>query len=368
MKIALLIRTADAGGAERAATTLANEFARTGNTVTLLCLTGSSSFYPTDPTVIVRYLNKDAAGGRKRAKPAVLLRRARALRTFLRLEKPDVLVCMSWSTTLYGIACCKSVSTICIGTERANPFVLDRNRVTTFLRRFSAKKCAGFVCQTERAKTFYPAAAQAKIAVIPNGVFNPLVYETSVPNERDRVITACGRLDRNKGFDVLLDAFARVHAQEPDCTLRIFGEGESRAELTAQAERLHLSQSVKLCGADPGAIRPIARSSVFVLSSRSEGMPNALIEAMAAGVPCVATRCDMGPAELIEDGVNGLLVPVDDADAMAQAILRILRDGQLSETLSRNALRMRQTHDPSAVADLWLRYFEKCLRSRVNEV
>ena len=364
MKISILIRTPDAGGAERAATTLANEFSRAGHAVTLLCLTGSASFYPTDPEVTVRYLNKDASGAGKRAKPTVLLQRAAALKTFLKTEKPDVLVCMSWSTTLYGIACTSSVSTICVGTERANPYVLNANRLTTFLRRFSAKKCDGFVCQTERARSFYPPAAQSKITVIPNGIFNPIVYDTSVPNKRDNVITACGRLDQNKGFDVLLRAFASVRAAGFDGVLRIFGDGESREELTALAQRLQIEDRVDLPGADPEAIRKIARSAVFVLSSRSEGMPNVLIEAMAAGVPCVSTRCDMGPAELIEDGVNGLLVPVDDADEMAQAILRILRDDALSKTLSDHALLLRRTHDPAAIAAKWIAYFEQLLHAK----
>ena len=363
MKVAILIRTLDAGGAERAASALANAFSRAGHAVTILCLTGSGSFYTIDNDVRVRYLSKNEADKNRRANPTVLLARARALRQYVRTEKPDVLVCMSWYTSLYGIVCTTGVSTLCIGSERANPYVQDANRITTFLRRFTAARCDGFVCQTVRARSFYSRAAQKKIAVIPNAVFNPLVYETSVPNIRDKVIAGCGRLDHNKGFDVLLDAFAIVHAAYPQYALRIFGEGESRGELTAQAQRLHLSSCVDLPGSDPRAILSVAHASVFVLSSRSEGMPNALIEAMAAGVPCVATRCDMGPEELIEDGVNGLLVPVDDPQATAQAILRILADAELSDSLSRNALQMRTTNDLSAIAARWIDYFTLLLRS-----
>ena len=362
MNIAILTRTLDAGGTERAAASLANEFSRSGHAVTVLCLIESDPFYSTDASVCVRYLSEDISGKNHRADPSALLRRMTALKRFLRTQPPDVLVCMSWSTTIYGIVCTKGISTLCIGTERANPYVLNANCLTTFLRRFSAKRCDGFVCQTERARTFYPRAAQRRIAVIPNGIFNPLVYNTSVPKERERVITACGRLDRNKGFDVLLNAFAVVRSECPDYTLRIFGEGECRGELTAQTERMSISDFVDLPGADPEAILHIARSSVFVLSSRSEGMPNALIEAMAAGVPCVSTRCDMGPQELIRDGVSGLLVPVDDAQSMAAAILRILRSPELSNSLSENALRIRTTHDPRAISARWTQYFESLLR------
>ena len=357
MNIAILIRTLEAGGAERAASSLANAFASAGHAVTILCLTGSGSFYPISSDVTVRYLNEDSAGGGKRAAFSALRKRFCALRRFVRTQKPDVLMCMSWSTTLYGIACTAGVSTLCVGAERANPYVLDASAATTFLRRVSAVLCGGFVCQTERARAFYPRAARAKIAVIPNAIFNPLVYDISVPNERTKTVAACGRLDRNKGFDVLLDAFAAVHRAYPAYRLCIFGEGACRGELTAQAQKLGIADAVDLPGADPQAIRTIAQSAVFVLSSRSEGMPNALIEAMAVGVPCVSTRCDMGPEELIDDGVNGLLVPVDDAEAMAQAVMRVLSCAELADTLGKNALQVRRTHALPAVAAQWTRYF-----------
>ena len=120
---------------------------------------------------------------------------------------------------------------------------------------------------------------------------------------------------------------------------------------------LNLSDCVSFPGVEEKAVLQIARSAVFVLSSRSEGMPNALIEAMAAGVPCVSTECDMGPKELIKDGQNGLLVPVDDAEAMAQAICRILRDRSFSDSLSVNALQIRNTHSIEKITQLWLDYF-----------
>ena len=362
MHIAFLIRSLATGGAERAATALASEMARTGNCVSILCLTGTDSFYPMESSVNVRYLNMDwieQESGVKRI--AALLRRARRVRKAVRETKPDILVGMSWMMSVYAVFCTAGSATVSIGTERSNPFVLNDSRTNAMLRRFAARRCDGFICQTARAKSYFPKSAQKKIAVIPNAIFNPEIKNLSVPKDREKQITALGRLDWNKGFDVLLRAFALVHAELPRYTLCIFGDGELRNDLQALAETLQVADSVRFPGTDPQAVRTIAASSVFVLSSRSEGMPNALMEAMAAGVPCVSTRCDMGPEELITDGVNGLLVPTDDPHAMAQAILRILKNPALGAALSCGARSLRDTHALEQITKQWLAYFNTLL-------
>lgn len=362
MHIAFLIRSLSPGGAERAAVSLANEMARKGHKTTILCMTGTECFYDADPNVIIRYLNLksiECESGLTRL--TSLFCRSREIRDVVREIHPDVLVGMSWMMSVYAALCTQGTSVVSIGTERSNPFILNDSRVNSALRKFASVHCDGFVCQTDKARSFFPKRVQKKIRIIQNGVFNPDVYNTSVPNERDKTITALGRLDHNKGYDLLLDAFRIVLASHPAYRLRIFGDGELHEELQARADSLGIADNVDFCGTDAHALFPIAASSVFVLSSRSEGMPNALIEAMAAGVPCVSTRCEMGPEELIEDGVNGLLVPMEDAHALASAIGRILDDPILSHSLSDAALRLRETHDPTATAERWLAYFGEFL-------
>ena len=364
MHIAFLIRSLSPGGAERATTSLANEMVRLGNTVTILCMTGSECFYDVEDKVTIRYLNMKSAEAESGVRRLLdLWNRSREICKVVCQIRPDVLVGMSWMMSVYAALCQGAASTVTVGTERSNPFVLNDSFINSLLRKFAAARCSGFVCQTEKARSFFPKRTQKKIRIIQNGVFNPEVYYTSVPNIRAKTITALGRLDRNKGFDVLLNAFAQVHRSHPQYELLIFGDGALRQALQDQAETLQLHDSVRFCGADPMAIHTIAASSVFVLSSRSEGMPNALIEAMAAGVPCVSTRCEMGPEELIEDGVNGLLVPVDDAGAMSAAICRILDDSRLSDSLSSAALLIRKTHDPASKAGEWINYFASLLPS-----
>lgn len=357
MHIAFLILRLSSGGAERSTAALANQMAKTGHKVTILALTENTSFYPTE-NVDVRFLDLPQLPATKGvSRFQAVIRRAVSLRRTVRELHPDVLVGMSHIMSAYAAFCTKGTHTASVGTERANPFVLYAGKTMNLFRKGASLFCDGFVCQTEKAKSFFPKATQRKAAVIPNAIFNPLVFSTAVPAEREHVISALGRLDDNKGFDVLIRAFAKVHEAFPSYTLQIFGEGTSRPDLEKLAASLGLTDAVSLPGVDGRAILQIARSSVFVLSSRSEGMPNALIEAMAAGVPCVSTQCDMGPKELIRDGVNGLLVPVDDIEALAEAILRILRDRSFSESLSVNALTIRQTHAVEQITQKWVDYF-----------
>ena len=356
MHIAFLVRTMECGGAERAAAALADQMASAGHTATLFVLLGHDAFYTVREDVRIIYLQPHDT-----AKRFGTVQRIRTLRGFLKKTQPDVLVGMSPFMSAYAVTAVCGLRTVAVGTERANPFILYADRKTTFLRKLVSLLCKGFICQTEKALSFFPSAVRRKAAVIPNAVFNARVYNTSVPNKRSMTITALGRLDHNKGFDTLLNAFARIRVQRPDCALTIYGEGPEREALQSLAGQLEIGQYVSLPGNRTDAIDGIAASAAFVLSSRSEGMPNALLEAMAVGTPCVSTRCDIGPEELIADGVNGLLVPVDDASAMAEAVLRILRDDGLSRRLSENALRIRQTHDVASVTEQWVQYFASLL-------
>lgn len=150
------------------------------------------------------------------------------------------------------------------------------------------------------------------------------------------VVLAAGRLVPAKGFDVLLHAFAELRARRP-ARLLILGEGPLREELLAQAERLGVGADVDLPGFDPNPFAAMARCAVFVLSSRFEGLPGVLIQAMACGAAVVATDCPAGPAEIVESGADGLLVPVDEPRTLAAALSELLDDDDLRRRLGARA-------------------------------
>lgn len=194
-------------------------------------------------------------------------------------------------------------------------------------------------------------------------VYNPLLmpeldalsaeHLTTPPfDSTDPIVLAAGRLVPAKGFDVLLDAFAHV-AEGTPAHLVILGEGPLKDELRAQSERLGISHRVHLPGFHKNPFRFMARAAVFVLSSRYEGLPGVLIQAMACGAPAVATRCHAGPTEIIEDGIDGLLVEVDDVRAMAAAIQRLLTEPALRQRLARAGRRRASAFSEEAILPLY---------------
>lgn len=178
-----------------------------------------------------------------------------------------------------------------------------------------------------------------RIEVIYNAGLDEQVLQgiqESLPNDLpiDRpLIVACGRLTEQKGFPDLLEAFAQVRQVIP-ATLWIVGEGKQRPMLEQKIQELGLSQTVKLLGFQQNPYKYMAAADVFVLSSLYEGFGNVIVEAMACGAPVVATNCPSGPAEIIEDGLNGLLVPIRNVEAMAQAIIKVLTNPNLKHQLA----------------------------------
>jgi glycosyltransferase involved in cell wall biosynthesis len=171
------------------------------------------------------------------------------------------------------------------------------------------------------------------VQLIPNGVditrFNPAHVDDAIDG-REQVAVCVSKLRYEKGIDVLLQAWRLVHQQAPQARLIIVGSGYLQTQLACLAKALDIANSVEFTGLQSDIPAQIHRGSLAVLPSRWEGMPNALLEAMACGLPCVATRVS-GSEDIIQHGVNGLLVGSEDYQGMAQALLTLLHDPQLAQ-------------------------------------
>ena len=185
----------------------------------------------------------------------------------------------------------------------------------------------------------------------------PLRLDWTVPT-----VVAVGRLVPQKGFAYLLDAFARLGARP--CQLLILGDGPERAALWRQAQTLGIQDRVVLAGFQPNPFAAMARSAVFVLSSLWEGFPFVLMEAMACGVPVVSTDCPSGPAELVTDGENGLLVPPADPAALALAMDRLLADPARARSMAQAALEGLDAYRSERVIPRYEDALEAIARSR----
>lgn len=360
MKIGFLISGLNAGGAERATSSLANYFSQHGHEVEIITFNDADSFYPLDDKVTHLRLGFDEIALSLSAKRLFgALKRMLKLRSFIKARKLDVLIGMSFSMTWYTVFATKFTKTKSVGTERNNPYKYKATKLNSFLRKFFYKFCNGYVFQTKKSSLFFTDKLRNRDIIIPNAIFNETVYELTPPAEREKIICAVGRLNMQKRFDILIDAFAAIQDKIPEHKMIIFGEGELRKELEEKIASYSLEQRIFLPGTNQQAVKVVNRADVFVLSSDLEGMPNVLMEAMAMGVPCVSTRCDMGPEELIENGENGILVEVGNTQQIAAAILGIINTDELSQKLSQNARTLLRSHSIEAISEKWLEFLNK---------
>ncbi len=178
------------------------------------------------------------------------------------------------------------------------------------------------------------------------------------------LLVACGRLVEQKGFSYLLDAMSLVRKSLPDASLWIVGEGPDRSTLEGQIANLSLRGSVRLLGFHDNPYRFMAAADVFVLSSIFEGFGNVIVEAMASGTAVVSTDCPYGPSEIISDGVNGLLVPPRNPQALAEAIVRVLRDDDLKAKLKAGGEQRSKHFGAKTIAEAYASVFESLTGAR----
>ena len=239
---------------------------------------------------------------------------------------------------------------VTIGLEQVN---LDawRPRLQAAMARYYPRLDA-FVTLTEQDRRAYAEllGGQSRIERIPNTA-RPL--GGAEPDLAARCVVAAGRLAPQKGFDLLIAAFAELVADHPDWRLRILGKGDRRAALQAMIDARGLAGSVELAGAADDIGSEFAKASIFALSSRREGFPLVLVEAMSKGLAVVSFACPTGPADVIEDHVNGILVPPLDTTALAAALRELVEDEQLRRSLGAAAAETAAAYSMDAVGPRW---------------
>jgi GalNAc-alpha-(1->4)-GalNAc-alpha-(1->3)-diNAcBac-PP-undecaprenol alpha-1,4-N-acetyl-D-galactosaminyltransferase len=356
VKLLFFIASLQCGGAERVCATLCNHWAEQGWDVTLATFDDGSEppFFPIDPRV-----RRQALGIQRRSTSvahSILnnLRRVPRLRRTILEERPDRVLSFIDGTNVLTLLAASGTGIPVVVSERTNP---ARHRIPgpwRVLRRLTYPWAHAIVVQTEDAVRFFPPAWRRRIAVVPNPV--PAVPAEPGPARPDngrRRIVALGRLDPPKGFDLLIDAFASVAPLRPEWDLVIFGEGTERAALVSRIERAGLSERARLPGVVARLQEAFAESDLFVLSSRYEGFPNALCEALAFGLPAVAFDCPSGPSEILRNGVDGLLVPPEDVSGLAAAMLDLTGDAGRRRAFAGRAPEITRRFSIDRIAGLW---------------
>lgn len=349
----------EGGGAERVAATLANAWAKREDDVTLVVTFSrrGGCAYRLDDRVRMVYLADGLGRGPWSKSRAVRLWR---LRRLVVEKAPAVIVSMLTNVNVAAILATRGLKSkvpVCV-CERVHPLADEElGRAWRGLRRLTYRAADVVVTQTaEAGGALRRCTRVSRVAVVPNPL--PVELEAREIQIGDRAprrkVVGMGRLERQKGFDRLVTVFARVASEFPEWDLWIFGEGSQRSMLEAVVRRLNLEGRVLLPGwaADPWS--ELEKADLFVLPSRWEGFPNALLEAMALGVACIAYDCPAGPGEITRRGQDGVLLPAGDEHALETALRALMSDeAKRRELGGRGAKSVRERYALSRVLTLW---------------
>ena len=342
------------GGTERVTTIIANLLTTCGYDTGIVCLHGGGKpFFALEPDVKLFYINPE---GFKNIYTG-LFPNIHKLRQLYKRERPDFVIDVCSAMSLMSIPASAGGITKVITWEHFNSNV-DWNPVTTPLSRKLAALCSTKIITLTRqdAKNYRKRYDAKNVITIPN----PITIEASSPSPlTNKRVLAVGRFTPQKGFDLLLDAWSKVQSREDGWTLRIIGQGEMESQLRDAIRELGLSDSVEIIPSTHQITEEYRQASIYVLSSRFEGLPLVLIEAMAMGLPIISFDCETGPRDIVIDGLTGVLVKPGDTDQLATELDKLMQDEKRRAYYSENALKESQRFEPEAIVNKWCQLLSK---------
>lgn len=346
------------GGTERVVVNLAEYFLKEGYQVTLATTHQSENEYPIS-NGINRILTSPSHDFLSNSRVSNFKMRLKTLRTILKKEQPDVVVSFIGKNNIMAILASFALHIPVYVAVRGEPMAEYYSKMMRIAAKSLFVFAKGVIIQTKQVKEFFPKRIQKKCILLSN----PLNPKFLLENERieiENTIVTIGRCDENKNQKLLIDAFANIADKYQDTSLYLYGDGELRENLIEYVDKIGLSKQIFLPGKTDNTREKIKNARIFVLTSDTEGMPNALIEAMVSGLPVISTNCPCGgPATLIEDGKNGFLIPVGDKEALSQKLVCLLEDNELRSKMGSEAAKLRELLEPQKVCNEW----EKVLNS-----
>ncbi|QXF11816.1 MULTISPECIES: glycosyltransferase [Sphingopyxis] len=372
MKILFLTSSMEGGGAERVAALLSSAWGARGDDVTLIpTFSGRGGCaFPLSDSVQLEFLSDLVGNG------AGKFTRLRTLRALIRARHPDVIISFLPHVNCAAILAAWGLGIPVIACERIFPPLFEHllPRPYRLLRRLLYPAAAGLVGQTEPASRWLrDCAPRSTVATIPNPVILPLpatepgpVPDAMLAKERKLILWA-GRFEDQKRPELLIDAFAEVAASAPDWDVAMLGDGPMRAAMREKVEAAELSDRILLPGFASNLGEWYKRAELFVMTSKFEGFPNTLLEAMAHGIASIAYDVPTGPAELSDGGRRIALLPnSQQVVRLAAQMERLISDGQAREAAARAALEVRDAYSMDSIVAQWDELFEMVRQGRTQ--
>ncbi len=365
MKIAFYIGGLVFGGAERVVVNLADYLHKQGMEISILTPNKSEKEYPM-PEGVARVLTDLTAEEVSFSRIKNIYLRYKKLRECIHSEKADLVVSFIGLNNINAISACRALHLPVVVSVRSAPQREYASKRLKFAMKRLFPKATGIILQTREAYDYFPKSIQKRAVILPNPLREEFVRKP-FDGERQKTIVTVGRLDGNKNQIVLLRAFEQVAEQYPDYRLVLYGEGPMSEKWQKLASGSPYADRIEFAGHVDRVADTIADAGLFVLPSLVEGMPNALMEAMALGIPCISANCSGGgPKELLGDNEYGVLVNFREAkgfvsqeeqvNRLAKGLRSLLADDSLREEYGRKAHERSKDFLPERVNEMWRAY------------
>ncbi|WP_179334808.1 glycosyltransferase family 4 protein [Winogradskyella costae] len=351
-KIAFVIGSLSSGGAERVITNLGNSLIERFDIV-IITFSKSIPFYTLDERIKV-IACRDSADLPTSFFQSIKLNFYLTKRIYqvLKTEHINLAIGFITSANILTTIAAKICRIPCIISERNNPLVEDVPKFWVILRRFVYSMADKLVLQTKGVKKIYEKKVkQHKIIVLPNPISSELSRLRDETVVKEKIILTVGRLDKNKCQDQLIKAFNALELE--DWKVQIIGDGNNKGELQSLIKSYNLSDKIEITSKVKRIDKYYNKSSIFVFTSKTEGFPNALLEAMHFGLPCISTDCNFGPSDLIKDSTNGFLVPINDLVILKDKLSLLVNNQLLRTQFSEKSKETTEAYHSKIVVEKW---------------
>lgn len=355
MHVAMLIGALTRGGAEHVLVNLADYLIGQGHQVTVVTQYQKENEYPLNINArrVISDISEDETTN---SRIINFVHRYCKLRKIWKREKPDVILSFIGKNNIMAIITSVGLPVSTVVSVRGEPREEYYSKALRLIAKSLFCFADGIILQTENSRSFFPSVVRKRAVILKNPI-HPSFFRDPYEGEREKIITAVGRVDENKNHRMLILAFEQIAEKFPEYKLIIYGDGDKREELQSLVKEIGMEDRISLPGRIENVVEAIYKTGVFVLSSNTEGMPNTLIEAMALGLTVVSTDCPCGgPAELIDHGENGFLTPVGDVELMKENLQIAINNLQKSNEMGNKARITCEIYRPEKVLPEWEKY------------